>query len=70
VKNRLEPGDIEEALNAAAQIGDDMMQRRMTGRVVPDGFTHGTSAQRTRWFRNGFESGRIQSCDTFNTSSL
>jgi uncharacterized protein len=70
VKNRLEPGDIEEALNAATQIGDDMIQRRMTGRVVPDAFTHGTAAQRTRWFKQGFETGNIQACDTFNTDRI
>ncbi len=70
MKNRLQPGDIEEALNAATQIGDDMIQRKMTGRVVPDAFTHGSAAQRVRWFRNGLESGRMEVCDTFNTSSL
>ncbi|MEQ1672573.1 MAG: neutral zinc metallopeptidase [Hyphomicrobium sp.] len=70
VKNRLQPGDVEEALNAATQIGDDMIQRKMTGRVVPDAFTHGTAAQRVRWFRTGLESGRMETCDTFNTSNL
>jgi uncharacterized protein len=70
VKNRLQPGDIEEALNAATQIGDDMIQRKMTGRVVPDAFTHGTAAQRVRWFRTGLEAGRMDACDTFNTSNL
>lgn len=70
VKNRLQPGDVEEALNAATQIGDDMIQRKMTGRVVPDAFTHGSAAQRVRWFRTGLESGRMEVCDTFNTSSL
>jgi predicted metalloprotease len=69
LKNRLEPGDIQEGLNAASQIGDDMMQRRMTGRVVPDAFTHGSSAQRVRWFRTGLESGDIGACDTFTVSS-
>ncbi len=57
VKKRLEPGDIDEALNAASQIGDDMIQKRTQGRVVPDAFTHGSAAQRVRWFKNGFESG-------------
>lgn len=70
VKNRLQPGDVEEAMNAATQIGDDMIQRKMTGRVVPDAFTHGSAAQRVRWFRTGLESGRMETCDTFNTSDL
>lgn len=70
VKNRLQPGDVEEALNAATQIGDDMIQKKMTGRVVPDAFTHGSAAQRVRWFRTGLEAGRMDVCDTFNTSSL
>ncbi|MEO0672984.1 MAG: neutral zinc metallopeptidase [Pseudomonadota bacterium] len=70
LKNRLEPGDIEEGLNAASAIGDDMIQRRTTGRVVPDAFTHGSSEQRVRWFRKGFQSGRLQDCDTFNTREL
>jgi predicted metalloprotease len=70
MKNRLEPGDVEEALNAATQIGDDMIQKKMTGRVVPDAFTHGTAAQRVRWFKTGLEGGRMEMCDTFNTSNL
>jgi predicted metalloprotease len=70
LRNRLEPGDVKEGLNAASQIGDDMMQRRMQGRVVPDAFTHGSSEQRVRWFRAGLESGDMGSCDTFNSSSL
>jgi uncharacterized protein len=70
IKNRLQPGDIEEAMNAATQIGDDMIQRKMTGRVVPDAFTHGSAEQRTRWFRTGFESGNVQQCDTFNSSRV
>lgn len=70
MKNRLEPGDVEEALNAATQIGDDMIQKKMTGRVVPDAFTHGSAAQRVRWFRTGLDSGRIEQCDTFNTANL
>ncbi len=69
MKKRLQPGDIEEALNAASQIGDDMIQKKMTGRVVPDAFTHGSAAQRVHWFKAGFESGRMDACDTFNTSS-
>ena len=70
MKKRLQPGDVEEALNAATQIGDDMIQRRMTGRVVPDAFTHGSAKQRVRWFRTGLESGRMEQCDTFNTSDF
>jgi predicted metalloprotease len=61
----LEPGDIDEALGAAAAIGDDRIQRQTQGRVVPESFTHGTSAQRTQWFRNGFESGDPDRCNTF-----
>ncbi len=70
MKSRLQPGDVEEALNAATQIGDDMIQRKMTGRVIPDAFTHGTAAQRVHWFKAGLEAGRMEVCDTFNTSSL
>lgn len=61
----LEPGDIDEALNAASQIGDDTLQRRGQGTVVPDSFTHGTSAQRQEWFRRGYESGDTNACGTF-----
>ena len=68
--NRLESGDIEEGLNAASAIGDDMIQRRTTGRVVPDAFTHGTSEQRVRWFKLGYQSGRMQDCDTFSKRNL
>jgi predicted metalloprotease len=70
VKNRLEPGDVEEGLNAAAAIGDDMIQRQTQGYVVPDAFTHGSSQQRVRWFRRGLETGDIQQCDTFRTADL
>ena len=66
----LEPGDIEEALRAASSVGDDEIQRRTTGYVVPDSFTHGTSEQRLRWFRKGYESGDIRQGDTFSTNSL
>lgn len=66
----VEPGDIEEALNAASNIGDDRLQRQSQGHVVPDSFTHGTSAQRVSWFRRGFESGQIGSCDTFGAKTL
>ena len=70
MKNRLQPGDVEEALNAATQIGDDMIQRRMTGRIIPDAFTHGSAQQRVHWFKAGLESGRMDACDTFNTSNF
>lgn len=66
----LEPGDIEEALQAASAVGDDQIQRRTTGYIVPDSFTHGTSEQRLRWFRKGYETGDIRQGDTFNTSTL
>ncbi|WP_426143492.1 KPN_02809 family neutral zinc metallopeptidase [Pseudomonas sp. DWP3-1-2] len=68
--NWLEPGDIEEALNAANAIGDDRLQQQSQGRVVPDSFTHGTSAQRVRWFKTGFAQGQINQCDTFAAKSL
>ena len=61
----LEHGDLEEALNAAQAIGDDRLQQRGQGRVVPDSFTHGSSAQRLTWFKRGFDSGKPASCDTF-----
>ena len=61
----LDPGDLEEALRAATAIGDDRLQREAGGQVVPDSFTHGTSAQRVAWFRRGFESGSLAACDTF-----
>ena len=66
----LEEGDIEEALRAASAIGDDAIQRQSTGHVVPDSFTHGTSEQRLRWFRKGFETGDIRQGDTFSAPSL
>jgi uncharacterized protein len=62
----LEPGDLEQGLKAASSVGDDTLQRRTQGTVVPDSFTHGTSAQRVSWFRKGFDSGKIESCDTFS----
>lgn len=61
----LEPGDIEEALGAASAVGDDTLQKQAGGRVVPDSFTHGSSAQRTRWFETGYRSGNVEDCDTF-----
>ena len=69
-KNIIEPGEIEQALNAAAQIGDDRLQQQNQGRVVPETFTHGSSAQRVRWFKRGMESGDIRQCDTFRTEAL
>ena len=67
---RLEDGDIETALNAASQIGDDTLQRRSRGTVVPESFTHGTSAQRVSWFKRGVAGGQIDSCDTFAAAQL
>ncbi|SDG23404.1 zinc metallopeptidase [Pseudomonas seleniipraecipitans] len=66
----LEPGDLEEALNAANAIGDDRLQQQSRGRVVPDSFTHGTSEQRVRWFTTGFEGGKVNACDTFSSAQL
>ncbi len=66
----LEPGDLEEAMNTASAIGDDNLQRRSQGTVVPDAFTHGTSEQRVQWFRQGFESGNPSACDTFAAERL
>lgn len=66
----METGDLEEALNAANAIGDDRLQKQATGRVVPDSFTHGTSEQRMRWFKKGFETGDISQGDTFNANPL
>jgi predicted metalloprotease len=65
----LEPGDLEQGLKAASSVGDDTLQRRTQGTVVPDSFTHGTSAQRVRWFRRGFNAGKIDSCDTFSAGA-
>ncbi|WP_192822837.1 neutral zinc metallopeptidase [Rufibacter sp. LB8] len=69
-KGVMEPGDLEEALNAASAIGDDRLQKQSTGRVVPDSFTHGTSAQRVRWFKKGFDTGDLAQGDTFNATVL
>lgn len=66
----LEPGDIDEALRAAGAIGDDRIQKQTQGHVVPDSFTHGTSEQRIRWFRKGFDTGDINQGDTFSASAL
>jgi uncharacterized protein len=70
MQNILEAGDIEEALNAASAVGDDALQKASSGRVVPDAFTHGTSEQRMRWFKKGFETGDIRQGDTFSASDL
>lgn len=69
-KNIIEPGDIQEALNAASAIGDDRLQKQFQGYVVPDSFTHGTSEQRMRWFKKGFDTGDLQQGDTFGTEEL
>jgi uncharacterized protein len=66
----LEQGDVEEGLNAAAAIGDDRLQKKSRGYVSPESFTHGSSEQRVRWFKRGFESGQMESCDTFGTRNL
>lgn len=69
-KHFLDPGDVDSALKAASAIGDDTLQEQTQGRVVPDSFTHGTSAQRTRWLKRGLENGSIKACDTFNSPEL
>ena len=66
----LDPGDVEEGLAAATAIGDDRLQKQTQGHVVPESFTHGTSAQRVSWFRRGLQSGRMEDCDTFSSSAL
>ncbi len=66
----LEAGDIEEGIRAAGAVGDDRIQKQTQGYVVPDGFTHGSSAQRAAWFRKGLQSGDLRACDTFNTAQL
>lgn len=69
-RQMLEPGDLDEALAAATAIGDDRLQKQAGGAVVPDSFTHGSSEQRVRWFRRGFDSGDVNACDTFNANAL
>lgn len=70
VKHVVEAGDIDEAIRAASAVGDDTLQRRSQGRVVPDSFTHGSSAQRVRWFRKGYETGDLKQGDTFSAREL
>jgi len=70
MRQLLESGDIEEALNAASSIGDDRLQKQAQGHITPESFTHGTSAQRTHWFKAGFDSGRLADCNTFEATNL
>ena len=70
MKKILEPGDLEAALTAATAIGDDRLQQQAQGRIVPESFTHGTSEQRVRWFKRGFDSGDMNQCNTFKSSNL
>jgi uncharacterized protein len=70
MRNIIEPGDIDDALRAASAIGDDRIQNQTQGYVVPDSFTHGSSEQRVRWFKRGYESGDLNQCDTFNARDL
>jgi predicted metalloprotease len=67
-RNKLDPGDVQEGLQAAAAVGDDRLQRMSTGSVDADSFTHGTSEQRMQWFSRGFESGDPRTCDTFGAA--
>jgi uncharacterized protein len=69
-KKWLDPGDIEAAMNAAAKIGDDALQRNAGRAVVPESFTHGSSAQRQKWFNTGYQTGSVKACDTFATNNL
>ncbi len=69
-RQTLEPGDVEEAINAASNIGDDRLQKEAQGYVVPDSFTHGSSAQRVRWFQKGITTGNPDQCNTFEASNL
>ena len=66
----VDPGDVDEALQAASSVGDDTIQKKMQGYVVPDSFTHGTSAQRMKWFKLGYQTGDLRRGDTFNTMDL
>ena len=69
-RNLLEPGDLEEGMRAAAAVGDDQIQKKSQGYVVPDGFTHGTAQQRARWFKVGLDSGDLRNCNTFEARQL
>ena len=69
-KDRLDPDDIQEGLTAANAIGDDTLQKQAQGRVVPDSFTHGSSAQRTTWLKRGYDTGDPKACDTFGAAGL
>ncbi|HET9936109.1 MAG TPA: neutral zinc metallopeptidase [Methyloceanibacter sp.] len=69
-KDIIEPGDIDDALRAASAIGDDRIQKQTQGYVVPDAFTHGSSEQRVRWFKRGYQSGKLDACDTFNSDDI
>ena len=69
-RQMLEAGDLESALNAAAKIGDDALQKAATGHVVPESFTHGSSAQRQKWFTTGIQTGSVKACDTFSAASI
>jgi predicted metalloprotease len=66
----LEDGDIDSAVSAAQAVGDDRLQRMATGTVSPESWTHGSSAERTRWFKRGFETGSVAACDTFSATQL
>lgn len=70
IQAKLDPGDIDQGLRAASAVGDDTLQKEFQGRVVPDAFTHGTSAQRVRWFKTGYQNGDMNDCDTFNAKDL
>ena len=70
VRQIVEPGDIDEALNAASQIGDDRLQKQARGYITPDSFTHGSSEQRARWFKQGYSTGQFDTCNTFSAQSL
>jgi len=69
-RHLLDPGDLEEALGAAAAVGDDKIQKQTSGRVRPDSFTHGTADQRAKWYRRGFEAGAFEACDTFAAGAM
>jgi hypothetical protein len=70
LRHIIEPGEVEQALTAASAIGDDRLQKQAQGQIVPESFTHGTSAQRMRWFKRGMDSGDLRQCDTFKAATL